>query len=190
MRHNTFSNNLRRFRIEKKYTQEQVAEMLAVSAQSVSRWECGNTLPDVMLLPEIAKVYGVTVDDLYKEDMPAYRNYALRLLAVYELTGKTEDFITAEREFQQLMETKEYTPDDLRSFGVLYHYMTQHCARQAERFFNEVIDHTRAVDEQNYYRTCQQRIALFSQTGRNEKISRNRPPRWKEKRRIPNSGCC
>ena len=44
-------------------TQEQVAEMLQVSAQTVSRWECGSTLPDAMTLPEIARLYGVTVDD-------------------------------------------------------------------------------------------------------------------------------
>ena len=37
----TFSDNLRRFRLAKKLTQEQVADSLRVSAQSVSRWECG-----------------------------------------------------------------------------------------------------------------------------------------------------
>lgn len=37
----TFSANLKRLRLEKKLTQEQVAESLGVSPQSVSRWECG-----------------------------------------------------------------------------------------------------------------------------------------------------
>lgn len=168
MRHNIFSNNLKRFRIEKQYTQEQVAEMLMVSAQSISRWECGNTMPDVMLLPEIARVYGVTIDDLYKEDVLAYKNYAQRLLSVYESTGNSEDFIRAEREFQKLLETKEYTPDDLRSFGVLYHYMTKNCAKQAERYFDEVIKHTKSIDVENYYRTCRQKMVLLSETGRSE----------------------
>ena len=36
-----FSKNLRKLRLEKKLTQEQVAEKLGVSAQSVSRWETG-----------------------------------------------------------------------------------------------------------------------------------------------------
>ena len=56
-----FSENMKKFRLAKKYTQEEVAEKLCVTAQSVSRWECGNTLPDVLLLPEIAKLYGVVV---------------------------------------------------------------------------------------------------------------------------------
>ena len=61
-----FAANLKRFRLAKSYTQEQVADKLGVTAQSVSRWECGTTLPDIMLLPAIAELYSVTVDDLYK----------------------------------------------------------------------------------------------------------------------------
>lgn len=38
---NIFASNLRRLRLSKNLTQEQAAEALGVSAQSVSRWECG-----------------------------------------------------------------------------------------------------------------------------------------------------
>ena len=94
-----FSHNLRRLRLAKGLTQEQLAAMLGVSIQSISRWECGNTLPDVMLLPEIARLYGVTVDDLYHEEATAYANYAQRLVSVYEATDRSEDFLAAEQEF-------------------------------------------------------------------------------------------
>ena len=40
----TFSKNLRKLRLDKQRTQEQVAEKLGVSAQSVSRWETGGSL--------------------------------------------------------------------------------------------------------------------------------------------------
>ena len=79
-----FSENMKKFRLAKKYTQEEVAEKLGVTAQSVSRWECGTTLPDVLLLPEIAELYGVIVDDLFKKQSVAYENYAQRLSALYE----------------------------------------------------------------------------------------------------------
>lgn len=36
-----FSENMKKFRTAKKYTQEEVAEKLGVTAQTVSRWECG-----------------------------------------------------------------------------------------------------------------------------------------------------
>ena len=40
---NIVAQNLKRLRIAKKLTQEQAAEKLGVSAQSVSRWECGGS---------------------------------------------------------------------------------------------------------------------------------------------------
>ena len=62
-----FSKNLKRFRVAKNMTQEQVAEAISVSTQTISRWECNTTLPDVTILPRIATLYGITIDDLYKE---------------------------------------------------------------------------------------------------------------------------
>ena len=97
---NTLSKNLKRLRTLKNMTQEQAAEYLGVSTQSVSRWECGNTLPDVLMLPKIAKLYCVTIDELYKETSAAYENYAQRMAAVYESTGEPEDFIRADIELK------------------------------------------------------------------------------------------
>ncbi len=39
-----FSNNLKKFRQQKNYTQEQVAEILGVSTHTISRWECTSRL--------------------------------------------------------------------------------------------------------------------------------------------------
>lgn len=51
--------NLRR---EKSLTQEELAEKLGVSPQAVSKWENDVSCPDIMLLPEIAKLFDVTTD--------------------------------------------------------------------------------------------------------------------------------
>ena len=91
----TFSQNLKRFRIAKNLTQEQAADVLGVSAQTISRWECNITLPDVGTLPQIARLYGVTIDDLYKENSTAYEHYASRLFSVFEASSKPEDFLAA-----------------------------------------------------------------------------------------------
>ena len=48
------AQNLRKYRKERGLTQEQLAKTLAVSAQSVSKWECGDGYPDIELLPNIA----------------------------------------------------------------------------------------------------------------------------------------
>ena len=159
-----FSRNLRRLRLQKNLTQEQLANLLGVSVQSVSRWECGNTLPDVMLLPVIAKLYGVTVDDLYRADATGYPSYAQRLLAVYEASGRTEDFLAAEQEFAR-MSASERTADDLRSWGVLYHYMMKHCAIQAQRMLEQAMLHP-DVTEQVFSSAAQQKIVLLCDQGK------------------------
>ena len=55
---------IRRLRNARGLTQEALAAALNVSPQTVSKWECGNTVPDVQLLPEIAVYFGITIDQL------------------------------------------------------------------------------------------------------------------------------
>ena len=52
----------------KDITQEQLAEMLGVFCQSVSRWESGVCYPDMELLPVLAEIFAVTVDKLLGVD--------------------------------------------------------------------------------------------------------------------------
>lgn len=57
--------NLKKFRTQNQLTQEQLAEVLNVSPQAVSRWELGTTYPDITLLPIIANYFDVTTDELF-----------------------------------------------------------------------------------------------------------------------------
>ena len=56
--------NIRNFRKKNDLTQEALADRLGVSYQSISRWENGTTYPDLELIPAIAEVLSVTVDEL------------------------------------------------------------------------------------------------------------------------------
>ena len=55
---------IRRFRRERGLTQGQLGKILGVSAQAVSKWERSKTYPDVMMLPTLASLFGVTTDEL------------------------------------------------------------------------------------------------------------------------------
>lgn len=57
--------NLKKLRTQNGLTQEQLAEVLGVSPQAVSRWELGSTYPDITLLPIIADYFDVTTDELF-----------------------------------------------------------------------------------------------------------------------------
>lgn len=59
------AQNVARLRKERGMTQEALAEVIGVSAQTISKWENSATWPDVALLPVIADVFGVTIDALY-----------------------------------------------------------------------------------------------------------------------------
>lgn len=48
-----------------KMTQEELAGILGVSSQTVSKWENSTTMPDILLLPLIADTFGVTIDTLF-----------------------------------------------------------------------------------------------------------------------------
>ena len=163
-----FSKNLKRFRVAKNMTQEQAAEVLGVSTQTVSRWECNTTLPDVTILPKIAALYCVTIDDLYKETSVAYENYASRLGSVFEASHKPEDFMQAEMEYRKLLKAREYTTEDLRSYGILYQYMMQVCRDKAEELFDRVIKKGPAEDPEVYWSTRRQKGYFLWEIGRNQ----------------------
>ena len=62
------AENLKSLRKEKNLTQEEAAEMLGVSPQSVSKWERGDTYPDITLLPALANLYKTSVDAIIGMD--------------------------------------------------------------------------------------------------------------------------
>lgn len=164
----TFSHNLKKLRLQKKLTQEQVAELLGVTSQTVSRWECNTTQPDVMLLPEIAKLYCVTVDDLFNANSSAYKNYAQRLASVYETTRKPEDFIYADSEFKKLIKKGEYSTDDLWTYGTLHHFMMRYCLSKAIDLFNAVIEKEADVNSEVFWKTKTQKMLLYSEIGKSK----------------------
>ena len=66
-------NQIRRRRKEQGLSQEQFAEKIYVSRQTVSNWETGRTYPDVQSLLLMSSVLDVTVDDLIKGDVEMMR---------------------------------------------------------------------------------------------------------------------
>ena len=60
--------NLLKLRKDKKLTQMEVAEKFNYSDKSISKWEKGESMPSVEVLCELAEFYGVTLDDLIKDE--------------------------------------------------------------------------------------------------------------------------
>ena len=60
----TLGKRIAALRREKNLKQDDVAQALGVSPQAVSKWENDQTCPDISLLPQLAKLLGVSVDEL------------------------------------------------------------------------------------------------------------------------------
>lgn len=60
----SMQNNLIKLRKEKGLSQEELADKLAVSRQAISKWERGESLPDTDNLIRLAKLYGVSIDEI------------------------------------------------------------------------------------------------------------------------------
>lgn len=61
---NHFSNNVRQLRISKNLSQIELGKALNYSSKAISKWENGDTLPDVITMNKIAEFFNITIDDL------------------------------------------------------------------------------------------------------------------------------
>lgn len=62
------AENLALLRNLRGMTQEEVAEVIGISRQSYSKWEQGETIPDIEKCDRLAKFYGVAIDALVHQD--------------------------------------------------------------------------------------------------------------------------
>lgn len=79
------SDNIIRLRHERKITQEELADFLGVTKASVSKWENAQSMPDIMLLLQLAAFFDMTVDELIGYDPKLTKEQIRRFYA--ELAG-------------------------------------------------------------------------------------------------------
>jgi len=154
--------NIRKLRIEKQVTQEQLADYLSISSQAVSKWENGVTTPDIYLLPRIAEFFGTSIDEIFKTDMKGYRHKAERLLYQYgmdSLTLTKENFDKADAEYEKLFNGCKADGNDMYEYGHLNECRSYVLAKKAEKLFNQAIESGNEKAEH-------QLVYLMNSTGR------------------------
>lgn len=80
-------NSLFQARKKKGLSQEEVAEKLGVSRQTISKWETDETLPDIRQSKRLAVLYGLSLDELIEFDVD--------LKEIQDIIDKTSDELTA-----------------------------------------------------------------------------------------------
>ena len=97
------SANLKKYRVMKELTQEDVAEYLGITAQSVSKWERGESYPDITLLPALANIFETSVDLLLGMDTiraDETRRNIHKTAVEYQQSG---DYALAEKTYREAL---------------------------------------------------------------------------------------
>lgn len=71
----TLGEKIAELRKERAMTQEELAGTIGVSAQAISKWENNVSMPDITLLPLIAYIFGVTIDELFSVSSKPHKHH-------------------------------------------------------------------------------------------------------------------
>lgn len=102
--------NLRKYRVMKNLTQEDVAECLCITPQSVSKWERGESYPDITFLPALANIFETSIDMLVGMDTirAEETRYNIHRTAVaYQRSG---DYDMAEKTYRDALQLYPNNP--------------------------------------------------------------------------------
>ena len=118
-----FGESVRRLRREKGLTQEQLAARLNVSFQTISKWERGESYPDITMLPVLAGFFGVRTDDLLGVDKAENEKHIQELLDYFHTNaclriGQWEEHMAA------LKQALKDNPNDYRLWSQHFGLMT------------------------------------------------------------------
>lgn len=97
------AENLKKQRMLKNLTQEDVAELLGITPQSVSKWERGESYPDITFLPALANIFETSIDLLIGMDTIRAEgaHYSIHKKAIeYQRSG---DYEAAEKTYREAL---------------------------------------------------------------------------------------
>ena len=86
----SLSDNIKRLRLARDLTQEQLATRLGVSAQAVSKWETSETYPDGALLVPLANELDASLDELFGNDSVSMADISGRIVKLIHNTEAKE----------------------------------------------------------------------------------------------------
>lgn len=78
--------NITRYRKERDLTQKDLAKEIGISFQAISKWERGQSLPDIALIPVISNILQISIDRLF-----GYKSEQ-QITSIYEKEYETEDY--------------------------------------------------------------------------------------------------
>lgn len=110
---------IRQLRLSRSMTQEELGNELGISPQAVSKWESSTTLPDIQLLPELAVLFGVSIDELFSMTDES-RMDRINNMVCYVRFLPENDFADAERFLKEKMQEDRHKARATLTLASLY----------------------------------------------------------------------
>ena len=156
---------IKSLRKQKSISQEVFASYLGVSFQAVSKWENGNTMPDVALIPAIASFFGVSTDELFDFNL-------------LEMEEQVDEICTEayKHRFSDTEKSERILRDGLRRFpgndiilnNLLYTLDYQTRAEEVITLCKTLIES--AKDDSVKYDACRILASCYKENGRNDLV--------------------
>jgi transcriptional regulator with XRE-family HTH domain len=134
------SENLVKLRHDKKVTQDEIAFFVGVTKASVSKWENGQSMPDIQLLPQIAAYFGVTVDELIGYEPQLSKEQIRRLYQELAEEFATKSFDDTMKKCRLLVHRYYSCFPFLQQICVLWlnHFMLAESQRVQQEILNDI----------------------------------------------------
>ncbi len=127
---NTIAKQIKENRLRINMTQEKLAEALNVSAQAVSKWENGQSCPDISLLPELSAIFGITIDALFDSGTETHLKRISGMICC-ETELSQDDFAYAERFLKDACLRLELKNRCMTMLGELYNQRAESYRKKA-----------------------------------------------------------
>jgi len=129
---------IKQLRIQKGVTQEALANELGVTAQAISRWENGTTMPDIIMLPKLAVQFGISIDDLFEYTEQSQYERIQNMLNEKQFICDTE-FNTAKSFLEKQLHTDERNINAVKLLARLYFHRAKSSADSASIYAKKAL---------------------------------------------------
>lgn len=118
-----FGENIKKLRKQQDLTQEGLADLLGVTFQAVSKWERGESYPDITLLPVIADFFNTTVDELLGVDKAKNEREILSVIDKFD----NRKYNGTDGPYDFILEAYKKYPSDFRIVVRYMHSLIKDC---------------------------------------------------------------
>lgn len=168
----SFGQNIKRLRRDADMTQEQLAELLSISPQAVSRWETNSAMPDISLLPALVNIFNVTSDELLGIDVEKNNDKVTELISLADQAMKSREYKKAA---DILRDGYRQYPRSFPLMAKLAHALLYVYSRRGETNYDDIIYLcnnilSNCTDNTIRYQTLDILGTVYSFTGQNNEM--------------------